>query len=139
MSEASKIRFLEGWGILLGVPALFILAFFYPHIPILSTFETCAVRRFLHLPCPGCGLTTSFIALTHLKFGECVAAHPLGIVVAIYLSYLFARAIFAVVLGRRPRELLTQRQRDWVLGVFLVVLIGQWVIKLARICLLRTG
>ena len=119
----------KGWGVLLGIPALFVLAFYYPLIPYLNNAQTCAVKHFLHIPCPGCGLTSSFIALTHGNIRASLAANSLGIIIASWLFYIFGRAVFTLIFGKRPNELMLQGQRDVVLYVFLVVMILQWILK----------
>jgi hypothetical protein len=40
----------------------------------------CQFRNVTHLPCFGCGLTRSYIALGHLDVGRSVFYHPLGLV-----------------------------------------------------------
>lgn len=38
----------------------------------------CWVRRVTGVPCPGCGLTRSFVATAHLDFAAAFAFHPFG-------------------------------------------------------------
>lgn len=38
----------------------------------------CPSVLFYQRPCPGCGLTSSFTALLHLRIGESFADHPFG-------------------------------------------------------------
>lgn len=38
----------------------------------------CPSELFLHRPCPGCGMTTSWTALLHGKIGSAFSAHWLG-------------------------------------------------------------
>jgi hypothetical protein len=47
----------------------------------------CAFLHLTALPCPGCGLTTSFAHMARLELTSAVAAHPLG--VPLYLLTLF--------------------------------------------------
>ena len=121
---------IEGWGILICVPALLCLAYFFPIIPFISDAPLCGVRTFLGFECPGCGLTMSFVELMHGKIRSSINAHPLGIVIMLWMIYMFARAVLTLILGRIPKPLLTQKQRDIALYAFLVALIGQWLIKL---------
>ncbi|MGD8861572.1 MAG: DUF2752 domain-containing protein [Myxococcales bacterium] len=39
----------------------------------------CAFLYLTSLPCPGCGLTTSFAHMARLELTSAVAAHPLGV------------------------------------------------------------
>lgn len=118
-----------GWGILLGVPAIFVLSYFYLSIPVLSNIGLCAVRRFIGFPCPGCGLTTAFIKFSHGDFLGGMNSHPLAIVVAIWLFYNWIRSVVAVAIGRWPTPLMSQSQRDWFLTAFLVGLFLQWGLR----------
>lgn len=121
----------KGWGAVFGIPALFVLAYFYASIPVVAGMETCAVKHFLSFPCPGCGLTHSFIALAHFDIRGSIDAHPLGVVIAIWLVYMFVRAVGEAVTGRRVREVLTQGQRDVLLFAFLGAMMVQWGVRLA--------
>lgn len=123
--------FIQGWSVLLGVLALFVFARLYPRVPLFSKVTFCSVRHFLGVDCPGCGLTRSFVRLTHWQVRESIDAHPLGLVVAVWLLYMMGRAAYACIAGRWPPELLSQRQRDWLLGTFVAALFIQWVVKLA--------
>lgn len=105
-------------------------AYSLPRIPLLKDVAFCTVRRFLGVNCPGCGMKSAFIALTHGEIRASVDAHPLGIVVALWFVYQFGRALVAVIAGRWPRPLLTQTQRDILLYAFLTALIVQWVVQL---------
>jgi len=115
----------------MGVPALFFVAHVWPMLPWLDRVELCAVRGFLGVDCPGCGLIRSFVALAHGHIRNSIDMHPLGIVIALWLVYIFARELYTLVLCRRPAELLRQPQRDFLVVAFLVALFIQWIAKLA--------
>jgi len=120
----------QGWIILLGVPALFILAFILGSSPKLMSVPLCAVRSFLHIDCPGCGLTRSIAFLAHGQIKKSIAFHPLGIVIGMWLVFLFLKEI----IGRASRRSLfapvSQRSRDIILFSFVIALFGQWLAKL---------
>ena len=122
--------FIQGWGILMSVPAIFLFSYFYSRIPYSSKMTFCAVRHFLGVDCPGCGLTRSFAVLTHGDIRESVDIHPMGVIIAAWLVYMFLRALYACIVGRWPKAVLTQGQRDLVIYVFLFGLIVQWIVKL---------
>ena len=42
--------------------------------------EMCQFKMLTHLPCPGCGLTRSFIGMAHLDLARAARFHPLGLV-----------------------------------------------------------
>lgn len=51
------------------------------HVP-----HVCLMQSLFHLPCPGCGIMHSLIALGHLRFAEAWASNPAGIFLAAYLG-----------------------------------------------------
>jgi hypothetical protein len=124
------VRFFEGWGVLMGVPALFVAAYVIPLIPALGRIQVCAVRGFLGCDCPGCGLIRSFSALVHGRIWQSIDFHPLGVVIAGWLVYLFARVAIGRVRGRPLPTLLGQGARDLVVFIFLAALAFQWAVKL---------
>lgn len=59
----------------------------------------CLFRRITGHPCPGCGLTRSFVATAHLRLDEAFGQHLFGPVLFMGLAV----AVFCRVLqGRRP-------------------------------------
>lgn len=132
MADADSRRsvFLQGWGVLIGVPALFVFAYFLPRIPVVKGLALCSVRRFLGVDCPGCGLKSAFIALAHGNLRESIDIHPMGVIIALWLVYMLLRAVYACIMGGWPKAILTQGQRDVVLYVFLFGLMLQWIMKL---------
>ena len=57
----------------------------WPHVlPALArwTDAACLLRELTGLPCPGCGITTSLLALGRGDVAACWAANPAGLVVA---------------------------------------------------------
>lgn len=124
------LQALRGWGVVLGVPALFVSAYIYPLIPTLKRIPICAVKGFLGCDCPGCGLIRSFAALTHGKIRQSIDFHPLGIIIAGWLIYVFARSLVKIIMKRDIPMLLNQGQRDVLLYAFLAALIIQWLFKI---------
>lgn len=58
----------------------------------------CPFRLLTGLPCPGCGLTRSWVHALHGDIGASLAAHPFG------LPLLILVLVLAVVLGVRRRQ-----------------------------------
>ncbi len=56
-----------------------------PGIPF-SMPESCMSRRVWGIDCPGCGLTRSFISMSHFQFSRAIAFNPAGPIV--YLFFL---------------------------------------------------
>ncbi len=98
----------------------------------LSLPGTCLSRELFHTACPGCGLTRSFVALTHGRFRESLSLHRLGI--ALYLFFLWQIAYRLYCLRRRcqdiPRPLLGLQSAfgfGMIAALFVNWLIGLWV------------
>jgi len=98
----------------------------------------CGFKAVTHLPCLGCGLTRSFIALGHGHLRLAAAMHPLGLVL-----FPLAVALAALlVLPSERRERLAQAvearsgQHDWpfwgFIGLFIIYGIGRivWILAL---------
>lgn len=122
-------RVFKGWVPVLGVPALFCLAYFMGVYPRLLETPLCGARLMIGVPCPGCGLTHAFVALMHGHIAQSIAFHPLGVIIAGALAYAFIRSM-ARIAGRPFKPLLSDEGRRLVLNVFITALIVQWVIGL---------
>ena len=60
-------------------------------IPVVLGLTSCPVARYLHVPCPGCGMTRAFELLVHGDLAASFAMHPLALPTAL------AQAAFAIV------------------------------------------
>jgi len=77
--QSSKVGLWTGWILALGAAAVLALSFFLapedlPRVP------GCGFRAVTGLPCPGCGLTRSFCAISHARLGEAWGFNPFGFV-----------------------------------------------------------
>jgi hypothetical protein len=93
--------------------------------------STCAFRNTFGIPCPGCGLTRSFCAVSHGQLGTAFRSHPLGaIIYAAMLIYMLKWTIEAL-LRRRLLAQLEDRASVPVLWTLIFSLIGVWILRLA--------
>ncbi len=79
------------------------------HFDIVAGPIFCGFRRLTELPCPGCGLTRSVVTLGN---GDLVGAfdhHPLGVVFMAVLGAIILSWLFAIVVNRPPRPIITSR------------------------------
>jgi hypothetical protein len=106
--EASDLR--APAGVMIAAGALL------PLLPA-GTGVGCPLRALTGVPCPLCGMTTSVVAATHLRFEEALAANPAGIAVT---------AAAVAILAFRPRRL-----RIAPLVVY-PVLLALWLFELHR-------
>jgi hypothetical protein len=79
----------------------------------------------LGLPCPGCGLTRAFCLMTHGRFSEALAFHPLAPAMLGYITFLWVYKIAESVRGTPPR-LPTSR----IGAAAGLVVAGFWVVRL---------
>lgn len=77
------------------------------------------------LPCPGCGLTRSWVAFMHGDIGTAFTLNIFGPV--LLLATALTTLIAAVTLIRRRRDPLI-RWRDLVIGPLGAVLLGTWLL-----------
>lgn len=84
----------------------------------------CPFRRLTGLPCPGCGLTRSWVYIAHGDFSRAWAANPFGL-----LTFLAAFVVLAVamVCWARDRPLPSPRESRTAWRAILVVS-GVWVV-----------
>ena len=64
---------------------------FFSAIPIVLGLSSCPVARFLHAPCPGCGMTRALELLFHGNISASLSMHPLA------LPTLLVQMAFALV------------------------------------------
>jgi hypothetical protein len=93
--------------------------------------EICMSRRLFNMPCPGCGLTRSFVAVSRGKIQEAFRFNLMGPI--IYLVCLFQipyRLVELLHLGSTNTVWISIKQRlDTVTWLILIGLIATWVIK----------
>jgi hypothetical protein len=95
----------------------------------------CPFRLATGLPCPGCGLTRSWVYIAHGDFGDAVRANPFG-----YLTMAAALALVAVALASlargRPIPSMSPVVRS---RPFIAVLCGWLAFAAVRIVVVATG
>jgi len=81
-----------------GATAAIVISFIYTPLGLPET-RSCWFRSVSGLPCPGCGLTRAFCAISHGEFAEAWKHNPFG-----FGFYLFALVLIAwpLVHYRRP-------------------------------------
>jgi hypothetical protein len=82
----------------------------------------CPFRRLTGLPCPGCGLTRSWVYLAHGWWRESFAAHPFGVVAVVAAVALVVSVTLAVVRRGPLPDLDAFVRRPWVLAT-----LGAWL------------
>lgn len=95
--------------------------------------EVCAFRATTGIPCPGCGLTRSWVAMLHGDLAGSLGFHPLGWLVLLYALAQAARHGAWLALARFRRAI---ERAGWFLdrGVIAlgVLLLVAWIPTLVR-------
>jgi len=87
--------------------------------------ETCGCRALFGIPCPGCGLTRSFVHLAHGRWAQSWRAHHLGWPLAGALLFQFPYRFAAL---RWPeREFLGEHVSRWFGRAVIALLIANWI------------
>lgn len=92
--------------------------------------ELCHFKRYTGIDCPGCGLTRSFISIAHARWQDAWRYNPAAFLLfPIVLFQIPYRSfqIWRVRTGRPEWQL--GRWGQGVLGVFVAVALGQWVLR----------
>lgn len=80
--------------LLLAAPLIF------PHTPA-NGIIWCPLRASTGVECAGCGMTRSWIALTHGRILESLHVHPLGLLLYLAAAFKAATLVVELRLGRR--------------------------------------
>lgn len=93
----------------------------------------CTFQRLTHLPCPSCGLTTSFAHAIRLHFREAFLASPFGLL-AFVGTLLMIPTSLALLWRRIPfRQMTESAQFCKVVYAASVLYILSWIFKVAQI------
>jgi len=96
--------------------------------PELRLPPTCVSRDWFDIPCPGCGLTRSFIELAQGHFANAWHYHRLGWVLALAVLFQFPYRWYAL---RYPdARLLSRSVTKWIGTILIGLLIGNWMFNL---------
>ncbi len=90
----------------------------------------CNFLRLTGLPCPSCGMTTSFALLMHGDVAASLGANPVGTLLAVFLLGMIPWSMAGAVRGR---WLCIQRLEPWLLRaviLFTTLALARWVVLL---------
>jgi len=91
----------------------------------------CTFLEITGLPCPSCGMTTSFALLVRGDLGNSLRANAVGTALAVFCAALIPWSL-ACLVGRRTYFITSlERTLTGVVGVFLVLLLLRWAVVLA--------
>lgn len=91
--------------------------------------ETCQSKVTFGVPCPGCGLTRSFVYLAHGNLAASLAVHPIGWLIALFVAAQIPYRFWA--LRTRNSAPLGERA-PWIITTMLfLLLIATWIVRIA--------
>ena len=90
-------------------------------LPVVLGISTCPVARFLHTPCPGCGMTRAMDLLLHGELAASLAMHPLAIPTA--LTQLAFAVVTIVLTFRHGTPFMLWKTRVGRLVVYAVAVV----------------
>jgi hypothetical protein len=83
----------------------------------------CLFRRVTGLPCPSCGLTRSFCAMSHGDLRSAGAYHPLG---PLLFGLICASLVLLVVAPYRWHRVANARYTQWSL---VALVLASWIVR----------
>lgn len=86
-------RIQNHFAILISTLVILLLVPFVPHVP-----HFCLMKRFLGIPCPGCGISHSVMAAFQFDMAKAWLANPAGIAVALLFSFQIVARPIAIAL-----------------------------------------
>ncbi|MDB4972520.1 MAG: putative transrane protein [Myxococcaceae bacterium] len=95
----------------------------------------CGFLLWTGLPCPACGLTTSFAQLARGQLLLALAANPLGLPLFALMLVLPGLALQQVLSGRSPMEAIDRFAADRVALLLVLALLLSWSARLLALCL----
>jgi hypothetical protein len=93
----------------------------------------CPVLRWLHVPCPTCGLTTSFAHLARAEWREALAVQPLGVPLFFLTCVMLLLAVVGLARGVAPAQLLPAATLERVGLGLAVAAAAVWLVRLVRL------
>jgi len=93
----------------------------------------CTFYDYTGLPCPSCGMTTSFALLVRGDVGPSLKANAVGTLLAVFCLGLIPWALACALRGRLLGVRSAERAMTWVVAVLIALLLVRWVIVLAFI------
>ena len=95
--------------------------------------QPCGLLTTTGLPCPTCGMTTSFAFLAHGQILASFAAQPAGTVFAFVAAMAVWIGLYIAVTGRPSGRLFNQMPIHRVFLVMLAVGLAGWMYKMAAV------
>ena len=93
----------------------------------------CTFYDYTGLPCPSCGMTTSFALLVRGDVWHSLKANAIGTLLALFCLGVIPWGLACALRGRLLGIRSLERATTWVVAVLIVLLLVRWVIVLGFI------
>lgn len=129
----AKVR-LAGAAVAVGSLVIVMFSRALSSVDLRSLPVVCPMRILFGIPCPTCGMTTSFAHLGGLRIREAFFANPAGPLVLVALVVAGAAGLAAAICGRMPSLSLQLRPtiRRFALASVVPILGMMWTAQLLR-------
>lgn len=93
----------------------------------------CTFYEKTNLPCPSCGMTTSFAFLVRGDFGDSLRANAVGTLLAVFCLGVIPWSLVSGIRGRLLWVRSPERVMTWVVAGFIILVLVRWAIVLGLI------
>ena len=90
----------------------------------------CGLYEWLRLPCPACGLTTSFAHLARLQVEASLHANPMGLPLFVATAFAVPLTALAFIRRRSVAHVIDAVRADRIALWFVIALLASWVARL---------
>jgi hypothetical protein len=95
----------------------------------------CTLLRFTGYPCPFCGFTRAFWAMSHGAWSDALLGYPLAGLLYVLIVFVFiwnaAGLLGGIVISRGTMFRLGSRQAVWIIALIFVLFLINWVYRLS--------
>ena len=91
-------------------------------------FVKCTFAELFHIPCPGCGMTRSVLALLHFDFRGVFRYNPFGPVHVGITAWIMGRSLVAIARDGSLASVDRSGEGKWMLYAFIGLQIAQLVL-----------
>jgi len=88
----------------------------------------CTFYESTQVPCPSCGLTTSFALLVRGDIANSLRANAVGTLLALSCAAVIPWNLFCALRGRLLWIASLERALTWTVAFYMILLLGRWVI-----------
>jgi len=96
-------------------------------------FVICPFRRLWGIPCPGCGLTRSFVAFAHGCWSDAFRFHLLGPAFYVIGIFMLLRSVYELWSGYEVSIPSFTHHRNFFSIVLLMIVLIAWLLKLGAL------